>query len=162
MGIEPIMIDAALVSAQQRKRYFWTNIPVFLPIENRRDIVMRDIIDQDAERKWLETPNRVKTVRGVRWDTSGKGYFSQQDRAYSINGKHPTVPTARTITKVNVLFDDGRVGRLNWNEVERLQSLPDGYTDLGEGNRSEKRGGVIGNAYNAAVIAFILSFIPKQ
>ena len=28
MGVEPIMIDASLVSAQSRKRLFWTNIPV--------------------------------------------------------------------------------------------------------------------------------------
>ena len=27
MGVEPIMIDASLVSAQSRKRLFWTNIP---------------------------------------------------------------------------------------------------------------------------------------
>ena len=28
LGVEPIMIDASLVSAQSRKRLFWTNIPV--------------------------------------------------------------------------------------------------------------------------------------
>ena len=28
LGVEPVMINAALVSAQNRKRLFWTNIPV--------------------------------------------------------------------------------------------------------------------------------------
>ena len=30
MGVEPIMINSALVSAQNRVRYYWTNIPLSL------------------------------------------------------------------------------------------------------------------------------------
>lgn len=157
MGVQPIMIDASLVSAQNRKRLFWTNIPVALPED--RHIVLKNIVDTNADRVWLSPANIKPTRNGVRWDTSGKGYFSQQDRAYSILGKHPTVPTARTITKVKVLFENGKIGVLNWNEIERLQSLPDGYTDLPGENKLEKRGGCIGNAFNADVIAHILKFI---
>ena len=48
MGVQPIMIDAALVSAQSRKRLFWTNIPVVgLPMD--RGIVLNDILEPDAE-----------------------------------------------------------------------------------------------------------------
>lgn len=47
MGVEPIMINAALVSAQSRKRLFWTNIPVEgLPED--RGIMLKDILE-DAE-----------------------------------------------------------------------------------------------------------------
>src|SRR3990167_4504307 len=74
LGVEPIMINAALVSAQNRKRLFWTNIPVEHPAD--RGVVVNDIID-DAERVWIEPKNTVKTKRGIKWDTSGKGYFSQ-------------------------------------------------------------------------------------
>lgn len=157
LGVTPILIDASLVSAQQRKRYFWTNIP---NIQQPKDggIIINDIID-DVERKWIEPKNLIKTSRGVKWDTSGKGYFSQQDRAYDVMGKFPTIPTARTITKANILFRDGKIGVLTWQELEKLQGLPVGYTDLGEGNRSEKRGGVIGNAFNVDVVAHILSFL---
>jgi len=124
-----------------------------------RGINILNIIEPESERKYIDIKNPIKTRNGIRWDTGGKGYYSQQDRAYSINGKHPTVPTARTITKVKVLFNDGRVGVLTWKEIERLQSLPDNYTDLAEGNRIEKRGAVIGNAYNKEVIKHILSYI---
>ncbi len=157
MGVNPIMIDASLVSAQNRKRLFWTNIPVSIPED--RHIMLKDIVDLHADRVWLSPTNVKATRNGVRWDTSGKGYFSQQDRAYSILGKHPTVPAARTITKVKVLFEDGAIGVLNWNEIERLQSLPDGYTNLPEGNKLEKRGRCIGNGFNVDVIAHILKFI---
>lgn len=44
LGVEPIMIDAALVSAQRRKRLFWTNIPnVTLPKD--KGIFLKDIIE---------------------------------------------------------------------------------------------------------------------
>ena len=48
MGVEPIMINSALVSAQNRVRYYWTNI---LGIEQpeQRGIVLRDILENDAE-----------------------------------------------------------------------------------------------------------------
>ena len=47
LGVEPIMIDAALVSAQRRKRLFWTNIPnVTLPED--RGILLKDILESGA------------------------------------------------------------------------------------------------------------------
>ena len=50
LGVEPIMINAALVSGQMRKRLFWTNIPnVTLPKD--RHIYLKDIlIDGIAEK----------------------------------------------------------------------------------------------------------------
>jgi len=48
LGVEPIMINASLVSAQSRKRLFWTNIPnVALPED--RGILLKDILQPDAE-----------------------------------------------------------------------------------------------------------------
>lgn len=157
LGVEPVMIDAALVSAQQRKRYFWSNIPITQPED--RGIFIKDILIPNIERRYLDVKNPIKTVRGIKWDTSGKGYFSQQDRAYSINGKFPTIPTARTITKANVLFDDGRVGVLDYQELEALMGLPHGYTkDI---KQKEKRGGAIGNGFHVEVIKHIIKPICK-
>ena len=48
LGVEPVMINAALVSAQNRKRLFWTNIPVVgLPPD--RNILLKDILQPDSE-----------------------------------------------------------------------------------------------------------------
>ena len=47
MGCEPVMFNASLVSAQTRKRYFWTNIKFDLPED--RGIVLKDILQPDAE-----------------------------------------------------------------------------------------------------------------
>jgi DNA (cytosine-5)-methyltransferase 3A len=47
MGCEPIMFNAGLVSAQCRKRLFWTNIKFELPVDN--NILLKDILQSDAE-----------------------------------------------------------------------------------------------------------------
>ncbi len=43
LGVEPIMINSALVSAQQRKRCYWTNIPNVKQPEDK-GILLKDII----------------------------------------------------------------------------------------------------------------------
>lgn len=51
LGVEPIMINSALVSAQSRKRCYWTNIPgVVQPAD--RGILLRDILESGVA--WLE------------------------------------------------------------------------------------------------------------
>src|SRR5690606_39059050 len=56
LGIEPIMINSNLLSAQDRKRYYWTNIPV---IEQPKDkgLLLKDIIqnvDEVADKYWYK------------------------------------------------------------------------------------------------------------
>lgn len=47
LGVEPIMINSALVSGQQRKRCYWTNIPnVIQP--NDKNILLKDILESDG------------------------------------------------------------------------------------------------------------------
>ena len=48
MGVEPIIINSALVSAQNRQRWYWTNITGIEQPE-QRGIVLRDILEGDAE-----------------------------------------------------------------------------------------------------------------
>ena len=47
MGVEPIMFNASLVSAQCRKRLFWTNIKFDLPED--KGILLKHILQDDAE-----------------------------------------------------------------------------------------------------------------
>jgi DNA (cytosine-5)-methyltransferase 3A len=42
MGVEPVLFDASLVSAQSRKRLFWTNLPFTLPSD--KGILLKDIL----------------------------------------------------------------------------------------------------------------------
>ncbi len=85
LGVEPIMIDAALVSAQRRKRLFWTNIPnVTLPID--RQIFVRDILqpENEVDKKYYIKQKTLDTI----WKkmTSGQP-IAQAFRIYDIDGK---------------------------------------------------------------------------
>ena len=47
MKVEPIMINSALVSAQNRVRYYWTNIPAVKQPKDK-GIILNDIVEVDA------------------------------------------------------------------------------------------------------------------
>lgn len=47
LGVEPIMIDASLVSAQSRKRYFWTNIPGVVQPEDQK-IYLKSVLESGS------------------------------------------------------------------------------------------------------------------
>lgn len=88
LGVEPIMLDAGLVSAQRRKRYFWTNIPnvkkpSLVPSRtfpnNKKGLVIADILEENAVRKQVNVaPERIiETSYGVRWNISTIGQQKQ-------------------------------------------------------------------------------------
>ena len=57
LGVEPICINSALVSAQNRQRLYWTNIP---GVEQPKDrgILLRDILE--TEEAWREKAYELK------------------------------------------------------------------------------------------------------
>jgi len=64
IGVEPIMINSALVSAQNRKRLYWTNIPGVQQPEDR-GILLKDILEDipmDDER-WKPIPEKYLTEK---------------------------------------------------------------------------------------------------
>ena len=52
MGVEPILINSALVSAQQRKRLYWTNIPNITQPEDK-GIVLKDILENFGSKEQI-------------------------------------------------------------------------------------------------------------
>lgn len=63
LGVEPIMIDAALVSAQRRKRLFWTNIPNVTQPDDR-GIFLKDILeDFDPELEHVLSSKQAHATR---------------------------------------------------------------------------------------------------
>jgi DNA (cytosine-5)-methyltransferase 3A len=107
MRVQPIMIDAALVSAQSRKRLFWTNIPVVgLPPD--RGIRVKDILEPGIEcpKTSAFTPSKKQFT-----DTTKKlGYVGECDhqanRVYDETGKSPAINTL----KANGLIKVGYIG----------------------------------------------------
>jgi site-specific DNA-cytosine methylase len=165
LGVKPIEINSSLVSAQNRIRYYWTNIAGVAQPKDK-SIYLRNIIDLKAKRTWVDT-SRIKavypTTNYLQYDLSGKGYKSQDQRAFYLHKKHGTVPSYGAKSKVKFIIpkQDKRpmkIGMLTPIEVERLQTLPDNYTDVGLS--TSKRMSTVGNGWTVDVIAHILANIP--
>ena len=174
LGVEPIEINSSLVSAQNRRRLYWTNIK---GIEQPKDknISLKDILEKD------EFCNKA-TIVGRRINNLGK----REDYNFSIPiiqclevraSNKDKSNCLTTVAKDNILtsLEEGRYvdafGKLNGNklpfryytqlEYERLQTLPDNYTNCIKINAARK---AIGNGWTVDVISHIFSFLtfPKK
>jgi DNA (cytosine-5)-methyltransferase 3A len=166
--VEPIMINAALVSAQSRRRLFWVGkliantyitAEISLPVD--RKIYLKDILEKEVSKKYLVNAKftfvdtkTIDKLKPVRLGTINKG--GQAERIYSIYGKSVTLSAnggGRGAKTGLYMLNDGKIRRLTPIECERLQSLPDNYT---EGISDTQRYKLLGNAFNVEVVAHIL------
>ena len=60
LGVDYIMINSSLVSAQNRKRCYWTNIPEICQPEDKK-IVVKDILDPFVDLKYYISPEEVES-----------------------------------------------------------------------------------------------------
>lgn len=199
LGVEPIEINSNLLSAQNRKRIYWTNIPgVALPED--KGIMLADIVHENEPNCSMDLePLKVPFSDALqildKEVYEGKiGFFrqdSQANRVYSIHGKAVTLcgeagvgaakmgqylfgcltPDRTNKRQRGQRFNDGKkfytltaqdkhgvlidgyIRKLTPIECERLQTLPDGYT---EGIKDPQRYKCLGNGWTVDVIAYIL------
>lgn len=163
LGVEPILINSVDFSAQERKRLYWTNIKVkeWTP----KHIVFSDIADEDGYRtrsivEYKDTYKWNKDHTHLAWDTSGKGYYSQQSRARTMDCVSATVVAGRADDKGHVYLGNDTIRIKTISELEKLQTLPVGYTSCLK--RKESRGICIGNGWTVDVIAHILSSLKEK
>lgn len=158
LGVEPIMINSALVSAQERKRLYWTNIPNVTQPEDK-GIVLEDIVlpaDSVPEKYWYR--DKHFTLHGdderVIASLDEGDLFSQNKRVFNLKYKCGTLcgdGAGGNLQKK--VYQNGAVRKLTPLEYERLQILPDNYT---EGVADSHRYTAIGNGWTVDVIAHIL------
>lgn len=162
LGVEPILIDSADFSAQIRKRWYWTNIPVDLNY-GTSNLVIADIIYEHEYRvrdfsKYLGTVRWNDEETHCRYDTSGKGYYSQASRCRKPSVKSNTL-TASGNDKNNIWLSNYTLRILHPIEAERLQTLPDNYTECLASK--VKRSEVCGNGWTVDVIIHILKGLKE-
>jgi DNA (cytosine-5)-methyltransferase 3A len=149
LGIKPISINSKLVSAQNRPRYYWTNIPdIKQPLD--KGITTNDIFDYSGV---LADECRVK------WLNSESGKKSIKNGYTKVN----PYPKSGCLTALghkkwneNYLYRDGVYRYLSQNEIEKLQTLPVGYTKILSYNEAYD---CIGDGWTVDVIAHILKNI---
>jgi site-specific DNA-cytosine methylase len=161
LGVEPIEINSALVSAQNRKRLYWTNIPGIEQPEDKR-ILIADIL---TEKNWntMILPSTQKYINEI---IVKFGYLPQMFNPYNrskIERKHPTLTATgnRQTTSAVLFFQRNGYLRITCaDEWELLQTLPCQYTSclIDEA----KRKNVIANGWTVDVIAHILKNAHPQ
>lgn len=147
LGVKPIPFNSNLVSAQNRDRLYWTNIEFELPKD--LGIKYKDVLDDLPFRelkpfmfgKW---GGKMRINKGVNWVS---------------NDKSNCLTTKNCHTNQYLLNNDKSLMRLmNANEFERLQTVPDNYTNYVSNTERYK---MLGNGWTVDVIAHIFKNIKN-
>lgn len=101
VGVEPVEINSCLVSAQNRQRYYWTNIAKIEQPQDKhiylKDILITNNTTRFSEQNLQNKPICVNSQSGDRYNKRKQPSLS--DRVYSVNGKNPAV-TASYLNKI--------------------------------------------------------------
>lgn len=156
LGVLPILINSTLLTAHNRPRLYWTNIPnISQPSD--KGVYFEQIRDLQIENyEYIpdeKTINREYKKSYLQYDINGKGHGSQDQRAYYLKGKHGCLDTGAS-GKAKVLENDGRVRKITRNEAERLQGVPDNYTTSVSKTQALK---MLGNGWTVDVIVHIFN-----
>ena len=160
LGVKPIMINSSLVSAQERKRLYWTNVSN-INQPNDKEILLKDIvIDSNLvpDKYWY---NREFIYNGddkkVQCTLLGTGLMRNMRAVYNLNNKCNTLLVdGDGGNRQKKIYQDGRCRKLMPIEYERLQTLPDNYTDC---VADCHRYSAVGNGWTVDVIAHIFKYI---
>jgi DNA-cytosine methyltransferase len=158
MGVEPIKINSALVSAQNRVRYYWTNIPNITQPEDR-EIYLKDILengDCDRLKSYCINANYHKGTSLKTYQTKCKRQLVFQPTIAAIRGRYTETGsieqrleyrqdgktnTITTVQKDNVLLQVGKANIKGHDSNKRVYS-PNGkaptVTTMGGGHREPK------------------------
>jgi DNA (cytosine-5)-methyltransferase 3A len=155
LGVEPIIINSELVSAALRKRLYWGNIPNITQPEDK-GIMIKDIIvpsEEVPDKYWYSRPfvyNGDDKKVQCTLDISGHRNMKE---VYNINGKCNTLlADGDGGNRQKKVYQDGKCRKFMPIEYERMQTLPDNYT---EGISDSARYSAIGNGWTVDVIAHI-------
>jgi DNA-cytosine methyltransferase len=185
LGVEPIIINSSLVSAQQRRRLYWTNIPSVQQPEDKhiylKHVLESGVADRDksycidanyykgtnleqyiykGRRQIVFTERRTQEAKQIR-----REYMQQYGRDFSPRRSKELVPRTdgkcncltTALTKEHIVLDESfNFRKLTPIECERLQTVPDNYT---EGVSNTQRYKMLGNGWTVDVITHILRYI---
>jgi DNA (cytosine-5)-methyltransferase 3A len=232
LGVEPIEINSSLVSAQSRKRLYWTNIPnieqpkekglvladvlkiriknirenkILMSKSNFKVKVRKNYIDKNElclfikqhkndtiknisdycnvsktkAEHWFRNDSSFAIPDHVSWSRMKEkleiktnkydeaindfeiknNNYDMAKRIYHTDGKHPTLTTLTGGGQRKTITDGDDMFYLSPIHCERLQTLPDNYT---EGVSNTQRYKMLGNGWTIDVIAHILKGLKLQ
>lgn len=153
LGVKGVHINSSLVSAQVRKRIYWTNIADIPQPEDKRTF-LRDILQSEVPEKY-HLSDKMHTWLTQRADKRGSKVriVCGEDKSNCM--------TVSCLSKLNLdsCYIEGpkrRLRRITPTEASRLQTVPDWYKWECSDTQQYK---MLGNGWTVAVIYHIFSFI---
>lgn len=152
LGCFPILINSKSLSAQNRERYYWTNIPNVSQPKNKF-ILLSDVIPNAVGGYGTRGTNKgnTKPDGSILWEQKG---------TTRSDFKSNCITTKKCSTSM-VKFKDGSIRQLTVEEAEALQTLPKNYTKI-KGLTLAERWKAIGNGWTIDVAAHLMKGLKKD
>jgi site-specific DNA-cytosine methylase len=161
IGVEPTMINSQDFSAHHRKRLYWTNIKIDGWHDLNQDVSLKDILEDgfvDRDKSHCIDANYFKGYDIIK-------------RVYDPDYKAPSLTTMQGgWRQPKVATSELYWRNLTPLECERLQTVPDGYTEYGDflidpfcarPISNTQRYKMLGNGWTVAVISHIMKNMEK-
>lgn len=175
--VEPVFINSRDFSAQSRGRLYWTNIPFEKQYESK-EVFLRDIMepyygseaisDEEIRSQLSELVGKnSKYYETFKWkrDTENRILVMRPDelkiQRIGRVGFGRNKSEIITVLTQPFVFDGKKIRKVNPLEAERLQTLPDNYTDV-DGAPDSSRYKMTGNGWTVDVIAHIFNGIKNN
>lgn len=164
LGVKPTLINSNLFSAQDRKRLYWTNIHVEKNIVDKNIFIqdiLKNIIDGsfNLDKKYIKKYN-LEQFNHLKTKVLYIAYSDFNKTKIKVNNKLNCVTTKPR--KSSIIIDSNSNIRYQTPlECERLQTLPDNYTNINNFSKS-RRYELIGNCWTVDVISHILKGIVEN
>lgn len=150
LGVQPIELNSNLVSAQNRKRLYWTNIKGFSMPEDK-GIILKDILHKTINNQLSEKAIATITRHGnkiiknkinpTKSATICAGYYKMGGRDQQY------------------IYREGVLCKFSPLECERLQTVPDNYTNHVSNSQRYK---MLGNGWTVDAVTEFFKHIPKD
>jgi len=156
LGAEPVVINSALMSAQNRVRLYWCNWDLKQPED--KGILLRDVledIEPDRPCERIKDGNEGHIANA----TDFKAMESTK-RIYGVDGKAPTLTTmGGGHREPKVLINDVQYRKLTPTECARLQTFPDGWAESIVSNSQAYK--AYGNSWTVEIVGHIFKSLVE-
>ena len=180
LGCEPIEINSALVSGQNRRRLYWTNVP---NIEQPKDkgILLKDVLESSVDEKYFYSEKAISYLDRNKINKRFANYsdgekancltavfskslpynvYVDQKKSYCLTSNYGNMACINyNKGQGQIVFDNKTIRRLTPTECERLQTVPDGYTSIVSDTQRYR---MLGNGWTVDVIAHIFNQMAAQ
>ena len=154
LGVVGVLIDSNEFTAQNRKRYYWTNIPI--DEVEKKHIFIDDVINDKVDEKYYCKEHQLKHYEPCRYVAKGNTIevVDFYNKSIKYNKANCITPHAFRCDRsaTNIVKVNGRLRKLTENECETMQGVPVDYTNFVASGQRYK---MLGNGWTVDVIAHI-------